>query len=93
MVETTYEIKIPQPLAEFGFDQTQIQQHVVEWLVLSLFTQNRVSSGKAARLLGMSRIQFLALLRQYSIPYIDYNGDELLEEFQAVEALTTKSNS
>lgn len=90
MIEMTYEIKIPKPLAEFGFDQSKIQQHVVEWLILSLFTQNRISSGKAARLMDMNRIQFLALLRQYNIPYIDYNNDELLEEFEAVEALTAK---
>ncbi|MDM8530434.1 UPF0175 family protein [Anaerolineales bacterium HSG25] len=93
MVETTYEIKIPKPLVEFGFDQIQVQQKVVEWLALSLFTQDRVSSGKAAQLLNITRIQFLALLRQYGIAYINYDENELLEEFQAVEALTVRPTS
>jgi predicted HTH domain antitoxin len=60
---------------------------VAEWLVLSLFTEERISSGKAARLLNISRIEFLALLRVRGIAFIDYTDDELPEEFEAVEAL------
>jgi predicted HTH domain antitoxin len=60
---------------------------VAEWLVLSLFTEERISSGKAARLLNISRIEFLALLRVRGIAFIDYTDDELAEEFEAVEAL------
>ncbi len=60
---------------------------MAEWLVLSLFTEERISSGKAARLLNISRIEFLALLRVRGIAFIDYTDDELAEEFEAVEAL------
>ena len=87
MVEAIFEVKIPKPLLEFGIDQIQVQQRVVEWLVFSLFTQGQVSSGQAARLLNISRIDFLALLRQHGIAYIDYSDSELLEEFQAVAML------
>ena len=87
MVEAIFEVKIPKPLLEFGIDQIQVQQQVVEWLVFSLFTQGRVSSGLAARLLNISRVDFLALLRQHGIAYIDYSDSELLEEFQAVAML------
>lgn len=59
-----------------------------KWLVLSLFTEDRISSGKAARLLNISRVEFLALLRQRGISYIDYSEDELADEFAAVERLT-----
>ena len=87
MVEAIFEVKIPKPLLEFGIVQIQVQQQVVEWLVFSLFTQGRVSSGQAARLLNISRVDFLALLRQHGIAYIDYSDSELLEEFQAVAML------
>jgi predicted HTH domain antitoxin len=56
-------------------------------LVLSLFTEGRISSGKAARLLNISRTEFLALLRSHGIVYVNYTPDELAEEFAAVEAL------
>jgi predicted HTH domain antitoxin len=92
MVETTFEVRIPTPLLQFGMDQTEVQRRVVEWLVLSLFTDGHVSSGKAARLLGISRVAFLALLRTHGIAYVSYTPDELAEEFAAVEALEVKKD-
>jgi predicted HTH domain antitoxin len=53
--------------------------------------EGRISSGKAARLLNLSRVEFLALLRARGIAYINYTPDELAEEFAAVEALEVKT--
>ena len=91
MVETTLQVRVPTPLLRLGFDQNEIQRRITEWLVLSLFTEGHISSGKAARLLNMSRIEFLALLRARGIAYINYTPDELAEEFDAVEALEVKT--
>lgn len=88
MLETTLQVHIPTPLLRLGFDQNEIQRRITEWLVLSLFTESRISSGKAARLLNISRIEFLALLRARGIAYINYTPDELAEEFEAVAMLT-----
>lgn len=85
MSETTLEIRIPAPLLQLGIDREEVQNRVTEWLVLSLFTEERISSGKAARLLNMSRIDFLALLRKRGIAYIDYSEAELADEFAAVD--------
>jgi len=91
MVETTFQVRVPAPLLRFGFDQVEVQRRVTEWLVLSLFTEGHVSSGKAARLLNVSRIDFLALLRARGIAYINYTPDELAEEFEAAQALEVKT--
>jgi predicted HTH domain antitoxin len=87
MHNTLLEVHLPSTLLEFGLDQREIEQRIIEWLVLSLFTEERISSGKAARLLGISRIEFLALLRKHGIPFVDYSDAELGEEFAAAEAL------
>jgi len=63
---------------------------VIEWLVLSLFKDERISSGKAAQLLGITRIEFLALLRRRGIAYVDYSPDEVAEELAAVKSLQVK---
>ncbi|MCL4297731.1 MAG: UPF0175 family protein [Anaerolineae bacterium] len=84
MSETTVEIRVPTPLLQLGIDREEVQRRVTEWLVLSLFTEERISSGKAARLLNLSRVDFLALLRARGIAYIDYSKDELADEFAAV---------
>ncbi len=89
-METTFEIQVPNNLLQFGLNQTEIQQRVTEWLVLSLFTEGRISSGKAANLFEMSRIEFLDLLRARGIAYIDYSPDELNEEFAAVASIEIK---
>ncbi len=90
MTETTFEVRVPAPLLRFGFDQNEIQRRITEWLVLSLFTEGHISSGKAARLLNLSRIEFLALLRARGIAYINYTADELAEEFAAVEVASQR---
>ena len=90
MMETTFEVRLPTPLLRLGLDKDEVQHRITEWLVLSLFVENRVSSGKAARLLNISRVAFLDLLRARGIAYVDYTPDELAEEFEAVEMLNVK---
>ena len=90
MVETTFQVRVPAPLLRLGLDQNEVQRRINEWLVLSLFTEGHISSGKAARLLNLSRIEFLALLRARGIAYINYALDELADEFAAVNKLDVK---
>lgn len=92
MSEATLEIHIPAPILRYGLTQDDVQLRVVEWLVLSLFTEGRISSGRGARLLNISRIEFLALLRARGISYIDYSREELEEEFAAVDEIEQQSN-
>lgn len=87
MSDTILEIRLPTPLLNFGISKTEVQRRATEWLVLSLFTEERISSGKAASLLNITRSEFLDLLRQRGIAYLDYSDEELAEEFAAVEAL------
>ena len=90
MPDLTYEIRLPNSLSQYGFSEKEIQQRFIEWLVLSLFTEGRVSSGKAAKLLNMSRVEFLDLLRARGIAYINYTPEELAEEFKSSRALKPK---
>ena len=89
MLDTMFEIHIPTPLLQMGINRDDVEQRINEWLVLSLFTEDCISSGKAARLLSISRIEFLALLRKQGIAYINYSEEELAEEFDAVDRLST----
>ena len=92
MSEARFEIQVPALLLRYGYGRHEIQGRVTEWLVLSLFTEGRISSGKAARLLNMSRIEFLALLRARGIAYVNYTEEELQEEFAAVQELEVQSD-
>lgn len=92
MTETTFQVRVPSPLLQYGLDQNEVQRRLIEWLVLSLFTEGHISSGKAARLLNITRVEFLALLRSRGIAYVNYTPEELDEEFEAVGKLEIKPN-
>lgn len=64
MQEVTVEVHLPTPLMQYGLDADEIQRRVVEWLVMSLFSEGQISSGQAATLLGIPRTEFIALLRR-----------------------------
>ena len=91
MGETTLQVQVPAELMSFGLSRADVQRRVAEWLVLSLFIEGRISSGKAARLLAISRIEFLDLLRQRGIAYVDMTDEELVEEFAAVRSMPIES--
>lgn len=91
MSETTIELNVPAPLLQLGIGRDEIQRRLAEWLILSLFTEGRISSGKAARLIGISRVEFLALLRARGVAYLNYSPEEMAEEFVAVDELDLKT--
>lgn len=47
-----------------------------------LYEMGRLSSGTAAELAGMTRIQFLHALAAYNVPMLDLADDELFMDIQ-----------
>lgn len=89
--ETTFSVQIPNNLLTLGISQNEIQNRVSEWLVFSLFSEGKISSGKAGKLLGISRLDFIQLLKTRGIAFVNYSEDEIKEEFDAVKKLTAKA--
>ena len=50
-------------------------------LALKLFEQGRIASGKAGKLCGMGRVEFLLAASRSGVPVVDLNRDELAQEF------------
>ncbi|MBF0116839.1 MAG: UPF0175 family protein [Magnetococcales bacterium] len=50
-------------------------------LALKLFEQGRITSGKAGRLSGMGRVEFLLAASRAGVPVVDLSQDEMDEEF------------
>lgn len=83
----TLTTRVPAPLLEYGLEQQEIDDSVSEALALKLFETGRVTSGVAARLLGMNRLAFLDLLHRHGTPYFDYSREELEKELQVPDIL------
>jgi hypothetical protein len=69
-----------------GFNQP-VQQAVCELIVLELYRRGTISSGKAAGLLGMSRIHFIEYASRLDIPLFEMTGDEWGQEHALSETL------
>jgi predicted HTH domain antitoxin len=49
-------------------------------MAVKLFEMKRLSSGMAASLIGMGRVEFLAELHRYGVPMIDLDQDDLAQD-------------
>lgn len=64
------------------FDDALLQGGVRRSFVLRLVAEGIVSQGKAAELLGMSRVEFLDLMAANGVPAANYPVEDLRKEFQ-----------
>ncbi len=90
MLQTILNVSVPNSLLSLGLTQEEIQRRVSEWLIFSLFSEGKISSGKAGKLLGITRLDFIKLLQTRGIAFINFTEDELNEELEAVKKLAPK---
>lgn len=64
------------------------QQAIREVLILELYRRGRISSGKAAELLGKSRFDFIRYASKLGIAFFDLSEEEWAAEEKAVEQLS-----
>ena len=64
-----------------------VKQAARELIVLELYRQGEISSGKAAELLGVGREQFIRQASERGIPYFQLDGEELQRELDASKKL------
>ena len=58
--------------------------------VLELFQEGKISAGKAAEVLGLSKAQFIELLNDRKLPYLDADLKQLEREVVAAEAASRR---
>jgi predicted HTH domain antitoxin len=85
MSQITVQVQLSDAFRELGYSDEEIRQEVPVLLVLKRFRQGRISSGKAARILGWSRRDFLDLLSREGIPVYDPSEEELTEEWKTAQ--------
>lgn len=88
MSNLTINLNLPRDFVKaLNIPKSQLPQHILELLALDLFRQQRISAGKAAELLSISKHSFIELLAQHQISYFSETPDELTAEVKAVEQL------
>ncbi|MEM9291857.1 MAG: UPF0175 family protein [Acidobacteriota bacterium] len=77
------QIELPASLlASTGQSQEDFVRESKFLLALKLFELGRLSSGRAAEVSEMPRVDFLVMASRMGVPVVDLDGDELDQEFE-----------
>ncbi len=71
-----------------GRRETELEGEVRLASALKLFDLGRISSGLAARLAGMARVEFLLLCGQYDVSIFQQTEEELSSDVEAALRVT-----
>ena len=83
-VATELHLKMPPGFADaVHLSDSELQQHILLMAALKMFELGKVSSGKAAELAGLSRVDFLEKCGQYKVSIFNYDADEIAQELQS----------
>jgi len=86
------EIELPRNLlAALKIPESDLGRQAREWVLLELFQEGKISAGKAAEVLGLSKAQFIELLSHRNLPYLDADLKELEREVAAAAAASRPS--
>ncbi len=69
---------------------TRLEARLRELIALELFREGRISSGKGAELLGISKIEFANLLSRHGLNYFTETPEELVLEVETAERLLSE---
>ncbi len=73
-----YPEKLPDALQQ---SPAQFEQEAKMATAVKLYELKRISSGTAASLIGMERVEFLLALHRYGVAVIDLGAEELQSDF------------
>ena len=83
----TITLRVPMPKETFltlGLSEREAVEAMKKSFIIELYRKDKISSGKAAELLGVRKLDFIRLLAEEGIPFFDYTDEELEEEFRTV---------
>ena len=80
------QIAFPKDLLALLGAQPQAAETAKELIILGLYQENRISGGKAAELLGLTKRGFVSLLARKGMDYFRLTLDEWAEEAALVNA-------
>lgn len=93
MSKRNLEIPYPEDLPEaLGETREEFEQELRFLVAAKLYELGRISSGRAAELAEMNRIQFLNQLGRYKISVFNYSLPELDREIRGARARTRKAS-
>lgn len=70
-------LTLPDELAVEAAQAASPEQWALELILCQLYAEGKITTGQAARLLGVSRVDFMAVLDRRGVPFFDLSAEEL----------------
>jgi len=78
-------VEVPEDaVRRFGGDEKRFGREMYEAAVVQWFDEGRISQGRAAELLGLSRPELFEVLRRHEVSPIQITPEEFAEELKCV---------
>jgi predicted HTH domain antitoxin len=90
-MKLAFELEIPEGAVDKS-DEAELVRSVREQTVLKLYSEQRVTTGEAAEMLGLTRIEFLDLLGRTGVGFqVELDDEDFTTLRQRRDAQETKS--
>ena len=92
MTMTSVSIKIPDTIIEYAAVEDENAMLTRNAMILFPYIQNEViSHGRAAELLGIHKMDLIALYSNLGLPYLNQSKEELANDVAVLKKLRNKS--
>ena len=92
MTMTEVSISVPQMMAEYTVSDDEKTNLTRNAMILFPYIQNdTISHGKAAQILGINKLDLIALYSNLGLPYLDQTSDELESDVATLKELRRKA--
>jgi len=75
-------LEFPDELSQSDLEDRDVLQRGKEAVVLELLRKGRISQGKAAQLMGISRQDLFDVMASHNIPMADFSPEEFRRQCQ-----------
>ena len=92
----TFKVQVALPqdlLLALNISTDEAEYKTREWVAFELFREGQISAGKAAEILEITKGQFISLLAQHGIPYLDLTAEELEQDMDTAIAASKKAEN
>ncbi len=91
MTMQSVSIKIPEAMVEYADVQNENAELIRNAMILFPYIQNEtISHGKAAQILGIHKMDLIALYSTLGIPYLDQTKEELESDVSVLRNLRSR---
>ena len=62
--------------------QEEFEKEALRAMVLKLYELKKITSGTAAALLGIDRVRFILMLKEFGVSYMNISTEEFLSDLE-----------